>query len=54
MSYEVSVADQPRCDAQRREVTGERWEVHGDWQEDSARLETMVFCRLRQAAPDDA
>ena len=42
------------CAAQRREITGERWEVYGDWHEDPAQLETMVFYRLRQAGPDDA
>ena len=41
------------CAAQRREVTGERWEVYGDWHEDLAQLETMVFYRLRQAGQDD-
>jgi effector-binding domain-containing protein len=35
------------CAAQRREITGERWEVYGDWHEDPAQLQTMVFYRLR-------
>ena len=34
------------CAAQRREITGERWEVYGDWHEDPAQLQTMVFYRL--------
>jgi effector-binding domain-containing protein len=42
------------CTAQRREITGERWEVYGDWHEDPAQLETMVFYRLRQAGQDGA
>jgi hypothetical protein len=28
-------------------TAGERWEVYGDWREDPARLQTMVFYRLR-------
>ena len=53
MSYEVSVAVQPRppiaavAATQRRETTGERWEVYGDWHEDPAQLQTMIFYRLR-------
>jgi effector-binding domain-containing protein len=35
------------CATQRRETTGERWEVYGDWHEDPAQLQTMVFYRLR-------
>ena len=35
------------CAAQHREITGERWEVYGDWHEDPAQLQTMVFYRLR-------
>jgi hypothetical protein len=32
---------------QGREITGENWEVYGDWHEDPAELETEVFYRLR-------
>jgi effector-binding domain-containing protein len=35
------------CATQRRETTGERWEVYGDWHEDPAQSQTMVFCGLR-------
>jgi effector-binding domain-containing protein len=42
------------CAGQRREITGERWEVYGDWHEDPAQLETTVFYRLREARPGDA
>ena len=35
------------CTAQRREITGEHWEVYGDWHEDPAQLQTTVFYRLR-------
>ena len=35
------------CATQRRETTGERWEVYGDWHEDPAQLQTMIFYRLR-------
>jgi hypothetical protein len=28
-------------------TAGERWEVYGDWHEDPARLQTMVFYSLR-------
>jgi len=34
------------CEAEGRELTGERWEVYGDWEEDPALLETTVFYRL--------
>ena len=35
------------CERQGRELTGERWEVYGDWHEDPARLQTEIFYRLR-------
>jgi hypothetical protein len=35
------------CAEQGREITGENWEVYGDWHEDPAELETEVFYRLR-------
>jgi effector-binding domain-containing protein len=34
------------CAAGGRQVTGERWEVYGDWHEDPGRLETEVFYAL--------
>jgi effector-binding domain-containing protein len=34
------------CAAHGHELTGERWEVYGDWHEDPAMLETGIFCRL--------
>lgn len=34
------------CADQGRALTGERWEVYGDWEEDPARLETTVFYGL--------
>jgi len=34
------------CAAQGLALTGERWEVYGDWEEDPARLETTVFYGL--------
>lgn len=37
------------CAAEGLELTGERWEVCGDWREDPAELETRVFYRLRPA-----
>lgn len=37
------------CAEQGRELTGERWEVYGDWHEDPAELQTEVFYRLRAA-----
>jgi effector-binding domain-containing protein len=37
------------CEAEGRELTGERWEVYGDWEEDPRLLETRVFYRLVQA-----
>jgi effector-binding domain-containing protein len=36
------------CAAQHREITGERWEVYGDWHEDPAQLQTMVFDCVRR------
>jgi effector-binding domain-containing protein len=42
------------CASAGHEVTGERWEVYGDWHEDPAQLQTMVFYRLQQARPGDA
>jgi effector-binding domain-containing protein len=35
------------CGSQGWEVTGERWEVYGDWHDDPALLETRVYHRLR-------
>ena len=32
--------------AHDRDLTGERWEVYGDWQEDPRLLETQIFYRL--------
>jgi effector-binding domain-containing protein len=37
------------CAAHGRVVTGERWEVYGDWHEDPDQLETEVFYALDQA-----
>lgn len=37
------------CAAHGRAVTGERWEVYGDWHEDPDQLETEVFYALDQA-----
>jgi effector-binding domain-containing protein len=34
------------CAAQGRDLTGENWEVYGDWHEDPRRLETGIFYRL--------
>jgi effector-binding domain-containing protein len=34
------------CAGQGRELTGERWEVYGDWEEDPARLQTTIFYGL--------
>jgi len=39
------------CESQGRELTGERWEVYGDWQEDPAELETEIFYGLVSGAP---
>ena len=39
------------CATCGRELTGERWEVYGDWAEDPSLLETTVFYRLVQAPP---
>ncbi len=35
------------CGSQGWAVTGERWEVYGDWYDDPALLETRVYYRLR-------
>ena len=42
------------CASQHRDITGERWEVYGDWHEDPAQLQTEVFYGLREARPGDA
>ena len=42
------------CASAGHEVTGERWEVYGDWHGDPAQLQTTVFYRLQQARPGDA
>ena len=42
------------CASAGHELTGERGEVYGDWHEDPAQLQTMVFYRLQQARPGDA
>ncbi len=34
------------CAAHGHELTGERWEIYGDWHEDPAMLETGIFYRL--------
>jgi effector-binding domain-containing protein len=34
------------CASEGRELTGERWEVYGDWFEDPSMLETRVYYRL--------
>jgi effector-binding domain-containing protein len=31
------------CAAKGRDLTGERWEVYGDWHEDPSQLETQIF-----------
>jgi effector-binding domain-containing protein len=38
-------------EAEGRELTGERWEVYGDWEEDPSLLETKVFYGLVQGPP---
>jgi effector-binding domain-containing protein len=38
-------------EAEGRELSGERWEVYGDWEEDPRLLETKVFYGLVQASP---
>ena len=42
------------CASQGRAITGERWEVYGDWHEDTAQLQTKIFYGLREARPGDA
>ena len=37
------------CASQGREITGERWEVYGDWHEDPAQLQTRIFYGLQEA-----
>jgi effector-binding domain-containing protein len=37
------------CAGQGHELTGERWEVYGDWHEDPAQLQTRIFYGLREA-----
>jgi effector-binding domain-containing protein len=39
------------CASQGRAITGERWEVYGDWHEDSGQLQTKIFYGLREACP---
>jgi effector-binding domain-containing protein len=39
------------CASQGREITGERWEVYGDWHEDPAQLQTRIFYGLQEARP---
>ena len=39
------------CASQGRAITGERWEVYGDWHEDSGQLQTKIFYGLREARP---
>src|SRR5229473_3033938 len=38
------------CASHGHELTGERWEVYGDWHEDPAQLQTRIFYRLRGEA----
>jgi GyrI-like small molecule binding domain len=38
------------CAAEGHDVTGERWEVYGDWHEDPRLLETGIFYRLAGAS----
>jgi len=42
------------CASQGRGITGERWEVYGDWHEDPAQLQTRIFYGLQEARPGDA
>jgi effector-binding domain-containing protein len=35
------------CASQDRKLTGERWEVYGDWHDDPAQLKTRICYRLR-------
>jgi effector-binding domain-containing protein len=35
------------CASQGRELTGERWEVYGDWHDDPSLLETRIYYALR-------
>jgi effector-binding domain-containing protein len=37
------------CARQGRELTGQRWEIYGDWNDDPAQLETVIFYGLQQA-----
>jgi effector-binding domain-containing protein len=37
------------CASQGRKITGERWEVYGDWHEDPAQLQTRIFYGLQEA-----
>ncbi len=39
------------CASHGHELTGERWEVYGDWHEDPAQLQTRIFYGLREEAP---
>jgi hypothetical protein len=57
MKCEIDVAAQPAheavlrwCAAEGRDLTGERWEVYGDWHEDPSLLETEIFYRLAEAS----
>jgi hypothetical protein len=41
MPYQIEVAS-------GRDLTGERWEIYGDWREDPSLLETRIFYRLAE------
>ena len=37
------------CSERALALTGESWEVYGDWTEDPSRLETELYLRIREA-----
>jgi hypothetical protein len=41
MTYQIEVAS-------GRDLTGERWEIYGDWRDDPSLLETRIFYRLAE------
>jgi effector-binding domain-containing protein len=40
------------CSQHALGLTGESWEVYGDWTEDPAKLETGLFLRVKDADPE--
>jgi effector-binding domain-containing protein len=42
------------CRAENLRLTGESWEVYGDWTEDASKLETGLFLRIDAARSEAA